>query len=357
MAPLILSIGFAVAGPAASAQAMADFTGKTITWTVPFPPGGGSGVIAQFLSPLLTKYLPGHPDVDIDYEPGSGSIKGTNQFAARAKPNGLNLLITTASTQFAYLLGDPRVRYDYKDWRILMAMPTNGVVYAAPDLGVTSANLADLAKHRLTFGNLGATSLDLVPLLGFRLLGLNVQHVFGYKGRADTRLAFSHGDVDIDYQTTAAYLNATPPLVDAPDAVPLFTWGVVDDKGNLARDPTFPDLPDFDEVYRTIKGHAPEGAEYEAYFAIFAAGFPAQKMVFVPKDTPDDVVKAYEDAFSAIRQDPDYQSQVESILGNYKLAVGPAAETLFAKGTTISKEGRAMVTSMLAREFGVKLGE
>lgn len=357
VAPLIFAAALATLSMMGPASADADFSGKTITWTVPFPPGGGSGIIAQFFSPLLTRYLPGHPAVQIAYDSGSGSIRGANQFADRARPNGLSLLITTASTQLAYLLGDPRVRYDYKDWRIIVAMPTGGVVYASPKLGVTPANLEALAGKKLVFGNLGATSLDLVPLLAFRLLGLDVQQVFGYKGRADTRVAYERGELNIDYQTTAAYLQTMVPLVKSGAAVPLFTWGALDDDGHLVRDPTFPDLPHFGEVYERLKGKEPSGPEYDAYFAVFAAAFPAQKMVFVPKDTPEDMVAAYEQAFTAIRHDAYYQAHVQSILGADRLAVGPAASRLFTEGTTIPPEGQKMVTTMLAHDFGVLLGD
>ena len=32
------------------------------------------------------------------------------------------------------------------------------------------------------------------------------------------------------------------------------TWGALDDSGNLVRDPTFPDLPHFAEVYEMVHG-------------------------------------------------------------------------------------------------------
>ena len=37
-------------------------------------------------------------------------------------------------------------------------------------------------------------------------------------------------------------------------AVPLFSWGALDEDGNLVRDPTFPDLPHFGEAYEMLTG-------------------------------------------------------------------------------------------------------
>jgi len=350
--------GAAALALAAPASAQADFAGKTIEWIIPFSAGGGSDTWARFNAPLLSKYLPGNPTVVVVNEAGGGSTKGTNLFAARGKPDGLMILGTSGSTQFPYLLGDPRVRYEYKDWRIAMAAPTGGVAYTTPNLGLSSPDdIAMLKGKDLVYASQGATSLDLVPLLGFKLMGLNVQHVFGFKGRGDGRLAFERGETNIDYQTSSAYLKNVVPLVEAGQAVPLFSWGVLDEAGNVVRDPTFPDIPSFVEAYETLTGAAPSGPDYDAYFAFFTAGFPAQKMVFLPNGTPDDIVDAYQKAFEDMKADPDYQANAEAVLGDYGQVTGALADALFEKGTTISPELRKQVAEMLANDYGVKLGD
>ena len=352
-----LAAGAMALGLTGPAAAEVNFAGKTIEWIIPFSAGGGSDTWARFNAPLLTKYLPGNPVVVVVNEPGGGSTKGTNLFAARAKPDGLMLLGTSGSTQFPYLLGDPRVRYEYKDWKIAMAGPTGGVVYTTPKLGLKGPeDIAMLKDKELVYASQGATSLDLVPLLGFRLMDFKVQHVFGFKGRGDGRLAFERGEVNIDYQTSSAYLKNVQPLVDAGQAVPLFSWGVLNEAGDVVRDPTFPDLPSFVEAYETLTGQKPTGPEYDAYFAFFTAGFPAQKMAFLPKGTPDDIVAAYQKAFEDMKADPDYKANAEAVLGTYEQVTGPLAQALFEKGTTIAPDLRTQVANMLASEYGVKLG-
>lgn len=355
-----LGMALATAGAMMTSPAWAevDFSGKTIEWIIPFSAGGGSDTWARFNAPMLSKYLPGNPTVVVVNEPGGGSTKGANLFAVRAKPDGLTLLGTSGSTQFPYLLGDPRVRYEYKDWKIAMAAPTGGVAYVSPSTGVESAaDLAKLEGQKLTYASQGATSLDLVPLLGFKLMGFDVQHVFGFKGRGDGRLAFERGETNIDYQTSSAYIKNVEPLVDAGQAVPLFSWGVLDAEGKIVRDPTFPDIPSFPEAYEMMTGKAPEGDDYDAYVAFFIAGFPAQKMAILPKDTPDDIVAAYSAAFDAMKQDPEYQANKESVLGTYEQVTGAEAEALFKLGTTISDKNRKNVVDMLGADYGVKLGE
>ena len=69
----------------------------------------------------------------------------------------------------------------------------------------------------------------------------------------------------IDYQTSSAYIRNVLPLVKAGKAVPLFSWGVLSDKGEFARDPTFPELPHFAEAYEMTHGKKPSGTSYEAF--------------------------------------------------------------------------------------------
>ncbi|QCO57945.1 tricarboxylate transporter (plasmid) [Pseudorhodobacter turbinis] len=354
-----LALGAAATlGLSMPAAAEVSFEGKTIEFIIPFSAGGGSDTWARFNAPLLGKYLPGNPTIVVVNEPGGGSTKGANLFAARAKPDGLTVLGTSGSTQFPYLLGDPRVRYEYADWEIVMAAPTGGVAYVSPSTGVSSfEEIGKLKGQKLIYASQGATSLDLVPLLGFKQLGLDVQHVFGFKGRGDGRLAFERGETNIDYQTSSAYIKNVQPLVEAGTAVPLFSWGALDEDGNPVRDPTFPDLPDFSEAYELMTGNAPEGPEFDAYFAFFTAGFPAQKMMFLPKGTSQEVVDAYQAAVTAMKGDPDYIAKKEAILGTYEQVTGKAADTLYKRGTVISPELRKQVVDMLAAEYNVKLGD
>lgn len=344
----------AMAGAAGAHAQGANFAGKTVEIVIPFGVGGGSDVWARFNAPFLSKYLPGNPNVVVKNVPGGGSITGANQYAANAKPDGLSLLGTSGSTQFPYLLGDPKVRYDYKNWEVVMASPTGGVAYISTKLGVKSLkDLNKLKGQRLVYGSQGATSLDLVPLLGFRQLGLDVQHVFGMKSRGEGRLAFERGEANIDYQTSSAYIKSSLPLVKEGKALPLFSWGVTDDKGNLVRDPAFPDLPHIGEAIQIVTGKAPSGGEWEAFKAFLIAGFPAQKLLVLPKQTPREVVEAYRKAFRDMRNDPAYKAGLEDALGGYDQVTDAGAEALMREATTIPAHARDWVRYHLTKNYNV----
>lgn len=348
-------LGGAVALGLATNAGAADFSGKTIEWIIPFPVAGGSDVWARFFAPILSENLPGKPTVVVKNVPGGGSIVGTNRFQKIAKPDGLTILGTSGSTQFPYLLADPRVKYEYKDWTPVLASPTGGVVYISPETGVKGPkDLAKIKGKKMKYGSQGPTSLDLVPILAFRLLGLDVDPVFGMKGRGDARLAFERGEALIDYQTTSAYLRNVVPLVKAGKAIPLFSWGVLNDKGELVRDPTFPDLPHFVELYEMVYGKKPSGIEFEAFKSFCVAGFAVQKLIFLLNGTSPDIIEAYVKALQKGIAAPGFKEKAQAELGDYDQATGNAAATMLKIALDVTPEARQWVRKWLTEKYNVK---
>ncbi len=332
------------------------FAGETIEFVIPYKEGGGSDTWARFNAAFLSRHLPGNPVVVVRNIPGGGSIKGANLYAQRAKPNGLMILGTSGSTQMPYLLDDPRVRYDYADWQVIAAYPTGGVVYCSPSLGVSK--IEDLKKElpkRLIFASQGPTSLDIVPMLAFDLLGLDVKTVFGFRGRSAGRLAFERGEVPIDYQTSAGYLKNVVPLVREGSAIPLWSWGVLDAAGTLTRDPSFPDLPHFGEVYQSLLGKETQGIAWESWLALMAAGFGGMKLLVTPIETPEPILQAYRDAFLAMREDPEYIERKEKAIGRYKQEVGTKAESIFKLATRISADEKRWVKAWLRDRYDLNI--
>jgi hypothetical protein len=173
-------------------------------------------------------------------------------------------------------------------------------------------------KGELAYASQGATSLDIVPLLAFDMLGLNVKAIFGYKGRGAGRVAFEQGEVNIDYQTSTAYIKNVRPLVEQKLAVPLMTWGVLDDDGKIVRDPIEPDLPCFPEVYEMVLGKKPEGQRWKPGRPFLSPAFGVQKAMWLPENTKPEIVAAYREAAVKVIADPEFQVVVEKSLGGYQ---------------------------------------
>ena len=347
----ILTVGCLLTLPAKAAEVP-----STINWTIPFGVGGGTDVWARFIAPHLTKNIEGNPTVVIKNQPGGGSITGTNLFYQRAKSNGEDILGTSASTLFPFMLGDQRVRYNFEKWIPLMASPTGGVVYVQPDLGVSSANdIAKLNGVTLPFGSQSPTGLELPVFLAFEMLGLDIKPVFGMKSRGAGRLAFERGEAKIDFQTSSAYMNSVLDLVQNNKAVPLFSLGILNKQGKIVRDPAFPDLPTFEEVYAKKYGKEPSGMEYTAYKKFLAAGFAFQKVIFIPAETPSDVIKEYQTGIQKMLKDPAFIKDSEVQVGPYENVMGIDAAQYLSDAVTVSPELYSWISNWLKTKFDYKL--
>ncbi len=333
-----------------------DLAGKTVEWIIPFSETGGSAKWANFYAPLLSEALPGQPTVVVKFMPGAGSTKGANFFQQQKYDDGTLIFGSSGSTQFPYLLGDPRVKYEYGDWNVVLASGTGGVAYLPPDLAARfDGDADDLKDVEFIYGSQGATRLDLVPLLAWEMLGLNVEPVFGIKGRGDGRLMFERGEANIDYQTSSSYLSGVTPLVEAGTAVPMMTWGALDADGNIVRDPTFPDMPTFKEVCEATAGCETSGTQWDAWKAFFIAGFPAQKMVFLPNGASADAIATYTAAFEAVKARADFADISAKRLGKYPQMTGGEAAGALVSATQVSDDAKGFVTNWLQERYGVSL--
>ena len=334
-----------------------ELEGETIDFVIPFSESGGSARWANFYAPLLSEALPGNPTVVVRFMPGAGSTTGANWFQEQQFEDGTVIFGTSGSTQFPYLLGDPRVRYEYGDWNVVLASGTGGVAYLPPALAeqMDGLDASGLQGEDFIYGSQGATRLDLVPLLAWEMLGLSVEPVFGIRGRGDGRLMFERGEANIDYQTSSSYLSGVTPLVEAGTAVPMMTWGALDGDGNIVRDPTFPDIPTFKEVCDATPACEASGDQWDAWEAFFIAGFPAQKMVFLPAGATDAAIDTYTEAFNAVLARSDFAEISADRLGLYPQMTGDAASATLEQGTNVPDEAKAFVINWLDERYGVTL--
>ncbi len=328
--------------------------GKTVEWTIPFSEKGGSAKWANFFAPLLGEAT--GATVVVKFMPGAGSTKGANWFQKQTNGDGTVMFGSSGSTQFPYLLSDPRVKYEYKDWNPVMATGTGGVAYLPPALAAKFDGSANgLKGENFIYGSQGATRLDLVPLLAWKMLGLKVEPVFGIKGRGDGRLMFERGEANIDYQTSSSYLKGVQPLVDAGKAVPMMTWGSLDASGAVVRDPTFPDVATFKEVCEKTDGCETKGEAWDAWKAFFTAGFPVQKIAFLPQGTPQEVIDSYVAAFTAVKARDNFAKISGKRLGKYPMFVGADAQAALERAVSVPDSAKTFVLNWLKEDYGVEI--
>ena len=332
-----------------------DFAGKRIEMLVPFPPGGGSDVYSRALAPFIEKHLPGNPTIIIRNVPGAGSIPGSNQFHARAKPDGLHVFVSSSSTVMNYTFRRSKFELDLGKMLPLLLSPQGSVVYVSPALGVKSArDVAKLKGQALTFGGTGPTGAELRMTATFELLGLDVKYVWGV-ARGPVRLAFERGEFNINYDTTPGFLKNASQLVKAGKAVPLFALGVLDGKGDVVRDPNFKDLPSFVEVYEFMHGKKPSGPAFEAWKAILQMGVMANKSILLPAGTPQPILEAWRTAIQKTLDDPEFDAKAGKVIEGYPQFVGESARPIMNSATTLSPEVWEWIKTFLKTKHDVTL--
>jgi tripartite-type tricarboxylate transporter receptor subunit TctC len=352
----VLALAAATALPALEAAAQkVDFAGKRIEMIVPFNPGGGSDIYARALAPFFEKYLPGSPTIVVRNIPGGGSITGANQFHNRAKPDGTFVLISSSSTVMNYVFQRKKFEFDLGGAQPIVLSPQGSVVYVASGLGVKSAkDIGKLKAQSLTFGGNTPTGAELRVTTAFDLLGLNVKYVWGIE-RGPARLAFERGEFTINYDTTPGYTKNASQLVKAGKAVPIFSLGVLDEKGELQRDPNFKDLPNFAEVYEMAHGKKPSGPAYEAWKAVLKMGVMANKAIVLPAGTPAPVAEAWREAIRKTLADPKFDATAGKIIEGYPQFVGEAARPILKDATTLSPEVWEWLRTFLKTKHNVTL--
>jgi hypothetical protein len=244
------------------------------------PPDGTLNRWADALLPALEQSLP--PDTSIRrVEIGStDGVTGANQFEARGAPDGHTVLLTPGFAALAWMVGDPRAQFDVGGWVPVMAGTSAAIVVGRPP--------ALAAQGRARVAAAGPASCDLAALLGVHLLGVPFEPVFGLIEPSAAQGAFVQGAVDVVLLRGLRVPEQSAALASA-GAQPLFSLGALDESGLLLRDPAFPDVPHFAELYAARLGSAPSGPLYDGWRACAAAARLEFGLV-LPQLTPASMV-------------------------------------------------------------------
>lgn len=330
---------------------------QTISFVVPFQAGGGTDVFARLMAPYFSQHIEGNPRVQVENIPGGASITGTNTYANSRAPNGLNLLTSSASSHVPYMLGQSSVDYDLDNFLPLIGAPSGGVVYTTPEFAEMGIeNMASL-EEELFYAGISPTGLDLVTLLSFEVLKMDVKAVLGYAGRGPSRVAFEQGESNIDYQTTTGYNNNVEPLVEDGEAVPLYSLGQIDSNGELVRDPQFPELPTIKEIYIDIYGEEPSGEAWEAYKQLVGVSYTLNKVIWVHEEAPEIYKSQLQAGMRPLIKDENFINESEEILEGYDILIDDELDEQIEQSFSISEDTKLWIIEYLKTNYDVDIND
>ena len=275
--------------PAAFSQSDADlFKGKTITFLVPYPPGGSYDAYARLVQAHMSQYIPGNPNIIVQNMGGGGGSKGTNFFYRTAPKDGTMLLFPPDAYAISPALQPKRAKHDpTKLISIGSIVPVNPVVMVRSDAEVTTVE--GLRKTEIPLACSGRSSQSFImPAAMKHLLGFKWKLICGYKGSAPMGLALKRGEVHGQSSAWASWRIREAELIKSGDIIPVVQIG-------LARETELPDVPLMQELTKDPKTK-------QALMFLSTGSAIGRSMVAAP-DTDKDRVAALRQAFGKVMED------------------------------------------------------
>ena len=189
-----------IAAPAAVAQDPAAFyKGKQISIVVGYGPGGAYDAYVRALSGHYSRFIPGNPQIVIQYMPGAGSLVAANHTARIAPADGTVLGVFSLTTALAPVFGNKAAQFDPLKFNWIGNMYSDAAGCAAWT-GSSVTTLADMigAKTETIFGATGPDASGTHQALTLKsILGANLKLITGYKGIKEVGLALEKGEIAV----------------------------------------------------------------------------------------------------------------------------------------------------------------
>ena len=265
------------------AAAQGAYPTKPIRLIVPFPPGGGTDIVARIIAAKLTDEF--KQQVIVDNRAGADGVIGTD-IAAKANPDGHVLFIGTAGNLAINPSLYPKLPFDMaRDFApIMQIVSVDMLMTVHPSVPAkTAKDLIALAKAKPGAMNYASTGIGGIPHLAGELFNhmaeVKMNHI-PYKSGGPALVELIAGHVQAFVQSV---VQATPPIRD----------GKVRALAALSpkRAAILPDVP---------------------VMADTLPGFDATNWygLVVPAKTPDAIQKRLHAAFAKVIRQPDIESKI-----------------------------------------------
>ncbi len=316
-AAIFVSATFATTATLASptrAQTVAEFyTGKTVTISVGYSPGGSYDYYPRVFARYLGKYIPGNPLVVVQNMPGAGSLRAANFLYNVAPKDGTALGVVTQTVMLEGPLGTPAVKYNPVEFSYVGRM--TGVLetmigwHEAP-----AKNIQEARKFEMVAGGTGPTSpTEGYPRLLNAFAGTKFRIVSGFGGTAEIMLAMERREVDALENSWNTVVRTKQEWVDTKKINVLVQ--AVAERSNL-----LPDVPTLIEMGNT--------AEDKAALAFSTSSASVSRSLLGAPGIPADRLKALREAFQATTRDPAFLAEIKKSRSEFDPAPGEYLEAL-----------------------------
>jgi tripartite-type tricarboxylate transporter receptor subunit TctC len=343
MKRLLLSIAAVVAMCAgAAAQAPVTFEGKTVTMIIGYPPGGGTDASGRLIAQYIAKHLQGSPNVIVENRPGADGVTAMNHFYNAVKPDGLTLTMGSSTQGDPIVYKKDQARYDPTKLEFVGGIGRGGsTVVIRKD---AEPRLYDKTKPPVIMGSVAGVPRSGMQTTawGIEILDWNVKWVLGYPGTNDLFVALERGEIDM---TASSNLFQVAKLLETGKVKVLTQTGSLTDGKFLPRS-EFSDVPVFpNQVQGKVKDPLQEKG-YKYWFSLVLL----DKWLALPPNTPQPIVKAYQDAFAKMIKDPEFQERGRKMSQDFEAQVAADVATLIKTLGETPPEAFDYIKTMLKRQ-------
>src|SRR5262245_1182873 len=300
----LLSAVFALILPSQALCQATFYQGKTITLIRGSTPGGVGERRARSIIPYLTKHIPGHPTVVIEFIPGAGGRKAANFMYHRARPDGLTLANIGVGHIVSAVLGETGVDYDIDKFHYL-GTPNTGTHYIF--ITMSKLGLNSLEKLRAYPGlrivaHAVGHEIYLTGRMFAYLLGLKEPKFVTGFGDPEMLVALAQGEVDARSQVSES-IEKTPGWLDGG----VVHFQAIMETPGVAKHPRFAQLP----VLESFAKSAREQKLLLMHRAFRSVGTP----YLLPPATPKERIDVIAEALRVTFRDPAFLSDFKKQTG------------------------------------------
>ncbi|MGH6769018.1 MAG: Bug family tripartite tricarboxylate transporter substrate binding protein [Xanthobacteraceae bacterium] len=289
----------------AAAQSVEQFyKGRSMTILVASRPGGINDLIARLTSRHLGKHIPGNPTIVVQNLHSSGLALANRIYSGAERDGSVIAVIERGVPQFA-ILGDANARFD--PLKLTWLGSVSSYADDAYTLTVNSTfhaktvdDLRQSGRPPARIGTTGAGATNAIfTEFAKNVMGLNVQHVRGYRGASAVFLAMQRGEADGQVIGLTSIKAQQSTLWKSGAFRPLIAF---------ARTKRFPELPDVPTGRELIKD--PKSLQLLDFAeAPFFMALP----LIAPPDLPPDRAKALLAGFMATMKDPEFVADARKL--------------------------------------------
>jgi len=283
--------------PRAAAQSVEQFyKGNTITILLGQPPGGSYDLYARLAAQHMGKYIPGKPNILVQYKPGGGGANAVAYFYEQGPKNGTMLGLFSETIGQTQLLEPDVGKWKMQEMTYIGSFDSVNAAFVRRK-GSPAKTVDDMRRIQVNVGCSGRTSQSYQsPALLKNLAGFKFNIICGYPGSAAYVLALIKGEVDVVSSAWNQWTSSHPKEFQTGEFVPVIQSG-------LHRHKDLPNVPLMQELVTDPK--------LKKVFEFASAGSAIGRALLAPPKVPQDRIDALRTAFDKVVKDPQFLSDAK----------------------------------------------